>query len=174
MANIYLFSGPCGCGKTTLANAFAPTLNAPVYLIHGDDFQVGFVEAQNAGVPRVPWEDIHAFNWDCILYVARRALTMGVDVVIDYIVEEELPRVIALAGEFGATLHYVVLVASEDTLRSRLQARGDAWLIDRSLFLRRLLKVKRENQGHLLDITGLSVQEEIEQVRAGHFSLDSI
>ena len=172
MPSIYLFSGPCGCGKTTLTSAFAATLDTQVYLIHGDDFQVGFVEAQNPAVPPVPWEDILPFNWDCLISVARRALAMGVDVVIDYIVEDELPRVIALAGEFGAALHYIVLTASEETLRTRLKARGDAWLIDRALFLRGKLISMPENQGHLLDITGLTVREEINRVRTGQFCIE--
>ncbi|MDD6050024.1 MAG: AAA family ATPase [Clostridiales bacterium] len=170
--NIYLFSGPCGCGKTTLSTAFAPTLNAPVYLIHGDDFQAGFVQAQCPDVPRVAWENILPFNWDCIISVARRALALGVDVVIDYIVEEELPRVIALAREFDAALNYIVLTASKETLRARLEARGDAWLTARSLFLREKLRAMPENQGHLLDVTGLSVQEALEQVCMGQFHID--
>lgn len=80
MANIYFFSGPCGCGKTTLSNAFAKQLannNSvnQVYLIHGDDFHAGFVETDNKEAVFVNgqasnlllWQDILKFNWDCIL-----------------------------------------------------------------------------------------------------------
>lgn len=49
MSNIYFISGPCGVGKSTLADAYAKHLtNAgirkQVYVIHGDDFHQGFVE----------------------------------------------------------------------------------------------------------------------------------
>lgn len=173
MPSIHVFSGPCGCGKTTLTAAFARTLDRPTYLIHGDDFQTGFVEALSPAVPRVPWEDILPFNWACILSVARKALALGVDVVLDYIVEDELPRLQLLAADFGAALHYIVLTTTADVLRQRLQARGDAWLIDRALFLREKLCAMPENQGHLLDITGLTVQEEIARVNAGDFRMES-
>ncbi len=49
MQNIYFISGPCGVGKSTLADAFAKYLTnsgirKQVYVIHGDDFHQGFVE----------------------------------------------------------------------------------------------------------------------------------
>ncbi|MCR4599913.1 MAG: hypothetical protein K5678_12895, partial [Acetatifactor sp.] len=43
MGNIYFISGPCGCGKSTLADAYAKYMvkvekRNQVYVIHGDDF----------------------------------------------------------------------------------------------------------------------------------------
>ena len=43
------------------------------------------------------WEDILRFNWDCIISTAQRALQDNLDVVIDYVIEDELPRVRELA-----------------------------------------------------------------------------
>ena len=47
---IILISGPCGCGKTTLADAYAKHLvqrdGKTVYVIHGDDFHRGFAEPE--------------------------------------------------------------------------------------------------------------------------------
>ena len=159
MADIYLFSGPCGCGKSTLANAFARNLRRPACIIHGDDFHDSLVQPEGASRPA--WEDVLRFNWRCILDVARNALQLGADVVIDYVVEDELPRVQALANDFSAVLHYIVLTASEDTLRQRLQERGDAWLTERALFLKAKLDAMPENQGHLIDVTGMSIQQEL-------------
>lgn len=167
MASIYLFSGPCGCGKTTLATAFAEGLGKPVYLIHGDDFQAGFITPDHADGPA--WPEILRFNWACILSNARSALLLGVDVVIDYIVEDELPLAEALARDLGASLHYIVLTADEATLASRLRQRGDAWLTERSLFLKQKLGSMPENQGHLLDVTGLTPDEALARVQAGNF-----
>lgn len=167
MANIYLFSGPCGCGKTTLANAFAHTLRKPACIIHGDDFQDRLIQPEDASNPA--WEDVLCFNWRCILDVARNALQMGVDVVIDYIVEDELPRVQVLANDFSAALHYIVLTVSEDTLRQRLQERGDAWLTERALFLKAKLDAMQENQGHILDITSMTLEQELQRLQQGNF-----
>lgn len=174
MGNIYFFSGPCGCGKSTLAKAYAKYLVdqggcKQVYLIHGDDFHKGFVEPDDKGsffVDGQPsdvlfWEDMLRFNWDCMLTVAGKALGKGLDVVMDYVIEEELPRVQMLAEEYGAKLYYVVLTASEETIRRRIEKRGDVDLIERALFLKNKLDGLPENQGHLFDNTEKTVEEEV-------------
>ena len=182
MANIYFFSGPCGCGKSTLATAYAKHLvnnceGKQVYLIHGDDFHAGFIESDDKGdffvdgqaSDALLWQDILKFNWDCILDVAGKALDRGLDVVIDYVIEEELPLVQKLAKEYGAKLYYVVLTASQDAIRQRITQRGDVDMIERALFLKKKLDSLPENQGHLFDNTGLSVEQEIEQLKMEPF-----
>lgn len=165
---LYLLSGPCGCGKTTLSNAFARRLvdaggQRQVYVIHGDDFHAGFAETAERVGPDYPgflyWADILRFNWECILSVADKALSRGLDVVIDYVVEDELPMVMGLAQRHGAELCYAVLTAQEDDLRQRLTHRGDPGLIDRSLFLKQKLEAMPENQGHVLDTSGKTVEQ---------------
>lgn len=184
MNSIYFFSGPCGCGKTTLANAFAKYLanrskGLQVYLIHGDDFHRGFIESDSKGDFFVDgqasnallWNDILRFNWDCILSVARKALDKKLDVVIDYIIEDELPLVQELAKEFDAKLYYIVLTAESDTIRERIIQRGDPDLLERALFLKDKLDHMPENAGHLFDITGKTVAQEVEQLEVMHFLL---
>ena len=174
MANIYFFSGPCGCGKSTLATAYAKHLvnnceRKQVYLIHGDDFHAGFVESDNKdnffvdgqASDALLWQDILKFNWDCILTVARKVLEKGLDVVIDYVIEEELPLVQKLAEEYGAKLYYVVLTASQDAIKQRIAQRGDVDMIERALFLKNKLDNLPENQGHLFDNSVLSVEQEL-------------
>ena len=179
MANIYFFSGPCGCGKSTLATAYAKHLvnnseKKQVYLIHGDDFHAGFIEVDDKGSFFVDgqasnallWQDILKFNWDCILTVARKVLDRGLDVVIDYVIEEELPLVQELAKEYDAKLYYIVLTASEDSIRQRITERGDVDMIERALFLKNKLDNLPENQGHLLDNTEKTPLQEIEALEA--------
>ena len=168
--NIYVFSGPCGCGKSTLTEHFArrlietPALNQ-VYVIHGDDFHKGFIETDRRVGPACPgflyWADILRFNWDCMLDTAQKVLDRGLDVLIDYVVEDELPLLKALARRNNAKLFYVVLTASEDELRQRLTGRGDPDLIERSLFLKSKLEAAPENKPYLYDISGMTVPEEI-------------
>ncbi|MBQ9140247.1 MAG: hypothetical protein IJX63_00445 [Lachnospiraceae bacterium] len=107
------------------------------------------------------WQDILKFNWDCILDVAGKALDRGLDVVIDYVIEEELPLIQKLAEEYGAKLYYVVLTASQDTIKQRITNRGDVDMIERAFFLKNKLDNLPENQGHLFDNTDKSVEQEL-------------
>lgn len=187
MANIYFFSGPCGCGKSTLADAYAKHLvneggKKQVYLIHGDDFHDGFVEAyqpeeffvDGQASDALAWESILQFNWECIIDVADKALARGLDVVIDYVIEEELPLVTAFAEKHGAKLYYVVLTAAAEAIRQRIAQRGDVDLIERALFLKNKLDHLPENQGHLFDNTGLTVAEEVARLKMEHFLVNNL
>ena len=138
MSAVYVFSGPCGCGKTTLSNAYARHLvdeygKLQAYVIHGDDFHAGFAETNAPVGSDFPqflyWADILKFNWECIFSVADKALTRNLDVVIDYVVEDELPLLEELARRHQARLFYVVLTASEEELIQRLTKRGSTDLI---------------------------------------------
>ncbi len=176
MAGIYFISGACGSGKSTFADAYARHMvretHRPVYVIHGDDFHQGFVEPEDKGAffvdgqasDPIRWEDILRFNWDCIIATADRALRQGLDVVIDYVIEEELPRVRKLAEENGADLYYIVLTADAEEIERRIRGRGDTALVERALFLKRKLESTPENRGHLYDNTGKTVEDEIREI----------
>ncbi len=181
MAKIIFISGPCGCGKSTLADAWAKYLvrqdHRTRYVIHGDDFHAGFVEpdAKDAffvgGLPsdNCKWEDILRFNWDCIIRTAGRVLEQGLDVVIDYVIEDELPRVRKLADDHHAELVYVVLTADAAEIERRICSRGDVGLIERALFLKQKLEAMPKNQGHLFDNTGKTVEETIREIDPDRF-----
>lgn len=177
MNNIYFFSGPCGVGKSTLADAYAKYLTntgirKQVYVIHGDDFHQGFVETdykdsfwkEGQAADQIVWTEILKFNWECIIETAGKVLTRGLDVVIDYVVEEELPLLLKLAKDHEAKLYYVVLTASEDAIRQRIEERGDVEMVERALFLKKELEELPENHGHVFDNTGKAVSEEIAEL----------
>lgn len=176
MRRIYLVSGPCGSGKTTFADAWARHLvrqgKKPVYLIHGDDFHQGFIEPEDKpgfftegqAADQVLWQDILRFNWECILSTADRALRMGLDVMIDYVIEDELPRMQELAEKHHAALYYVVLTADADELERRILLRGDTDLAERALFLKRELESMPENRGHLYNNTGKTTDEMLREI----------
>lgn len=176
MREIFFISGACGCGKSTFADAYAKHLvrqrRRTCYVIHGDDFHRGFVEPEAEGnlaelgqeANRMPWEDILRFNWDCMIATAERALQKHVDVVIDYVIEDELPRVRELAEKHHATLYYIVLTADAGEIVKRLRNRGDAGLAERALFLKQKLEAMPENRGHLYDNTGRTTDEAISEI----------
>ena len=180
MKNIYVFSGPCGCGKSTLADAYARHLvtasdKLQIYVIHGDDFHKGFAETDRHVGSSCPgflyWSDILIFNWECILNTARSALTRGLDVIIDYVIEDELPLLKELAQANQARLYYVVLTASQEELRQRLIRRGSSSLIDRSLFLKGKLEALPENQGHLYSTSGKTPEQEVEELAISGYEI---
>ena len=176
MPKIYFISGACGSGKSTFADAWARHLvqrdNKTVYVIHGDDFHGGFAEPEEKGdffvdgqaSDQVLWEDILRFNWDCILFTAQRALQDHLDVVIDYVIEDELHRVRELAEKNQASLYYIVLTADADELEKRIRNRGDVDLIGRALFLKQKLEAMPENQGHLYNKTGIKAEDVLREI----------
>ncbi len=176
MAKIVLISGACGCGKSTFTDAYARHLvslsGKQVYVIHGDDFHAGFVEPEDKGdffvdgeaSDLVHWEEILQFNWDCVIATAGRALQMNMDVLIDYVVEEELPRVQELAKQYQADLYYIVFTAEADEIEKRIRKRGDIDLIERAKFLKNKLEALPENQGHLYDNTGKSPEDTVKEI----------
>lgn len=177
MGSIYFISGPCGCGKSTFTDAYAEYLvkvekQIRVYVIHGDDFHHGFVGmyeedafcAEEQDSNPLAWSQVLKFNWECMLDVAGKALARGLDVVLDYVVEDELPLLEKLAKDYDAKLYYLVLTASEEAITERLRTRGDDELIERAIFLKKKLDSLPENQGHLYDNTGKTVAEEVTEI----------
>lgn len=184
MPKIFFVSGACGSGKTTFADAFARHLvrqnRKTVYVIHGDDFHRGFTEPEEKdgffvngqASDRVLWEDILRFNWDCIIATAQRALRDNLDVIIDYIIEDELPRVRELAEKNRASLYYFVLTADEEEIEKRIRNRGDTDMISRALFLKKKLEAMPENQGHLYNNTGRKAEDVAREIRPEEYLLD--
>lgn len=183
MNKIIFISGPCGTGKSTFTDEYARHMvsenGKTVYVIHGDDFHAGFVEPENKGdffvngeaSDNVLWEDILKFNWDCIITTAGRALSQGIDVLIDYVIEDELPRVRELASLHGASLYYIVLTASEDELESRIRNRGDIDMIERAKFLKRKLDSLPENVGHIYDNTDIPLEKMIDEINLNNYKV---
>ena len=163
-------------GQSTFTDAYARHLvsesGKSVYVIHGDAFHAGFVEPENKGdffvdgeaSDVVLWEDILKFNWDCIIATASRVLSQGMDVLIDYVIESELPKVRELASLHNAKLYYIVLTASEDELERRIRNRGDLDMIERAKFLKRKLDSLPENDGHIYDNTDKPLEQMLKEM----------
>ena len=140
--------------------------------IHGDDFHGGFREPEEKddffvngqASDQLLWDSILRFNWDCIITTAQRALQDNLDVVIDYVIEDELPRVRELAEKNRVPLYYIVLTADAEEIERRIRERGDVDLIERALFLKKKLEKMPENQGHIYDNTGKKPEDAIRDI----------
>lgn len=154
--SFYILSGPCGCGKSTVSRLLCERLS-PVYRIEGDALHDGFCEKDG-----VPWEKRLEITWEHIRLLASNALSHGLNTVVDYVVEEELPELLETVSEFSPEVYYIVLTASAETLRERLLKRGDPDLTERSLFLRQ--KLMEENKGFLLETENKTPRELAEEI----------
>lgn len=155
MRKIYIISGPCGCGKSTLAKELVNKLPNSV-LIEGDNLHNIFNEKDE-----VEWLRRLSITWENIISVTRNCLKHNLDIVIDYVVEDELPLFISNLEDFEYELYYMVLTADEETIRKRITKRGDISLIERSIFLRNKLLNDEMNQFHHYDNSNKTLDEEI-------------
>ncbi len=155
---VYLISGPLGVGKSTVSKTLANAMNQCA-LIEGD-----LLLHVYRGETEPPWEERLRLAWLNIAAVTRNFLLDGLDVVIDFVVEDELQWFFDQLSDLEATLHYVVLHAEPDTLAARLQQRGDMQYVHRSLFLRNKLMASPTNEPFLLDTDRKQPDELAEEI----------
>ena len=92
--------------------------------------------------------------------------------VIDYVIEDELPRVRELAEKHHAGLYYIVLTADAGEIEKRIRERGDTDLVERALFLKKKLEALPENQGHLYNNTGKSTEDVIREIDPEQYAVE--
>ncbi|GLX66544.1 AAA family ATPase [Paenibacillus glycanilyticus] len=157
---VYLISGPLGVGKSTVSKTIASQMKQSV-LIEGD-----LLLHVYKGETEPPWEERLRLAWLNIAAVTRNFIQNGLDTVIDFVVEDELPWFLEQLSDLDVTLHYVVLHAESDNLAARLHQRGDSQYLNRSLFLRDKLMKSPANEPYLLGTDGKSPTEVAEIMRS--------
>ncbi|WP_231597452.1 AAA family ATPase [Bacillus sp. SA1-12] len=145
---IYIISGPCGVGKSTVSKEVARMINRGV-LIEGD-----LLNSMIVGDSELAWEERLEINWNNILSLTRNVILHHYNVVIDYVVETELEWFCQQVSDLNVQIKYVVLTANETQLIERLNKRGDSHLIERSLFLLNEFETSGLHRLYRLDTTG--------------------
>lgn len=157
---IYLISGPCGVGKSTLTKELSRKVKKSA-LIQGDDFlSMPFYEKDS----EPPWDEMLVIMWKNILSLTQNLLQHHFNVIIDIVVEDELDWFCKHFSFLNIKIKYVVLRADEAILIERLNKRGDPYLIDRSLFLLNQLENSSVNKKHLYDTTNKQPAEILEDI----------
>ncbi|MBT2735322.1 AAA family ATPase [Bacillus sp. ISL-7] len=159
-SSIYIISGPHGVGKSTVTKALAQEMDK-VALIEGDQIKLLF-KGKNPPTREeeqsLVWKNIFSLTWNFV--------ENNINVIIDYVVRTELEWFPIHFSDLNVKIYYVVLCADENTLISRLNERGDDFLIDGSLMLLYKLKKFSPNKNYLYDTTNKQTVEIIHDLKS--------
>ncbi|KAK0104530.1 hypothetical protein ONS95_004819 [Cadophora gregata] len=123
--HIWLITGPAGCGKSTVAQFLAESMNLP--FVEGDEFHPqSNVDKMSKGIPLTD-----ADRWDWLTRLREEAVnkissgSQGV-VLTCSALKRKYRDVIRVAGFYsqGARVHFVYLHAPEEVLAARVGARA--------------------------------------------------
>lgn len=149
---IYIISGPLGVGKTSVSNKLVSMIEQCV-LIDGDSL---FLPLEM--VRSLSWKNRLKVTWKNILSITRNYVNKNFNVVIDFVVEDELGWFLKNISNLEVVVKYVALITDEKTITSRLKKRGGLKYLDRSLLLLKKIE-KTVNSKHLYDTTAKSVSQ---------------
>jgi predicted ATPase len=106
--DVYILSGPCGAGKSTTARELANQIAAGV-LIEGD-----VIHAMLQHNVDLTWEERLALNWMNLLSLTRNFVQKKLNVVIDYVVEDDLDWFVDQLSDMNVQIRYAVLTTEEE------------------------------------------------------------
>ncbi|WP_219835007.1 AAA family ATPase [Paenibacillus sp. R14(2021)] len=155
---VYLLSGPLGVGKSTTSRELARITEQSV-LIEGDHLLDMFY-----GEVQPPWEERLNLAWTNIAAVTRNVIRHRFNVIIDFVVEDELDWFCEQIADLNVSVKYVVLRADQEQIVERLRIRGDMDALDRSLFLLNKLTTSPANIPFIMDTTRKTPLETAQEI----------
>lgn len=163
MNKLYLITGPCCVGKSTISKEIAFRLEKSV-LIEGDD-----IYHQVVGSYHSPWHEQNHLNtfWKVSINSIKTYLNEGYDVVFNYIIDDNIYQ--TLKQEFKDTdINFTVLMAQKDTLIKRdLNRPKDYRMNEKCLELLEEFEKYNFNENDILYTDNLSIKETVETILKG-------
>ena len=164
-AEIYVITGPCGVGKSTISRMIAQNIKKSAF-IEGDILYHmiigGYVK---------PWEDDGTYMelfWENVLALTENFIKRGISVSFEYVVfPEHIVKFLKKFSERNIPVNYVVLLADEDTIRERDSMREvDCRMGERAITLLKQFKGLNIEEKFILDTTNLSKEQVVRTIMA--------
>lgn len=159
MNKLYLITGPCGIGKSTVSIEIAKRIDKSV-LIEGDDIYNFFVGGRIS-----PWKDGAPLDlfWDNCIYLINSYLSRGYDVIFNYIIDpKDLEMLRKKFSDYQ--IIFKVLIAKKDVVIKRDKMR----IVDNQMGNRAVALldkfINNYSDEFLLDTSLLSVDEVVERI----------
>lgn len=156
---VYIISGCCGSGKTTIANKLVKKIPCTA-LISGDS-----IHGQVHNYSDIEWETQLKITWQNILLLLDNYLQNNINVIIDYVIEDELIQILSVLKKYDIEIRYIVMTADQETIKKRLISRGDAWLVERALYLNEKLTEDKNNIKYLYNGMDIPFDQQIIDIK---------
>lgn len=156
---LYVITGPCGIGKSTITNKIANSLNSSC-IIEGDAIYHMVIGGYVS-----PWKDDGKYSdllWENCLNLASNFIERKISVVFNYIIyPDKLFQIIdRFKDNDNLTIRFVVLTTDEKTVRERDKLREeDCQMGERAIVLLNKFKEKGYDPKYVLDTSDLSIDE---------------
>lgn len=162
-AKIYVITGPCAAGKTTISGMIASKMNNSAF-IQGD-----YIYLMVVGGFVVPWEDDGTYIdlfWENILAITENFIIRNISVVLEYVIfPEQTKRIVDRFKEKNIPIKYTVLMADENTIRERDSNRDvHERMGERAIILLKELKEMNIEEKYILDTTNLSKDQVVNTI----------
>ena len=112
----------------------------------------------------MPWDERLQNAWREILSRTKGYLQKGSNVVIDFVVEDELEWFCKQVSDPDVAINYVVLITDKENILKRLGMRNEIKYKDRSLFLLDKLSKNPQNAKYLYDTTGKNIPDIVQEI----------
>ncbi len=157
---LYVITGPCGVGKSTITNMIAKNLESSA-VIEGDDIYHMVISGYVS-----PWKDhdnkYTNLLWDNALELISNFINKDISVIFNYIIYPD--RLKQITDKFkdnkSLIIKFVVLTTDEKTIRERDKLRPeDCQMGDRSIVVLNEFKEKGYDTKYILDTSNISPED---------------
>lgn len=160
---IYIISGTCGVGKSSVSHKLAEKYRLSAH-INADDLYRMVVGGQIA-----PWNDDGTYIkllWTNINSIVENFIINGFVPIVDYVVfPEDLSFIKEVTVKYRLKVKYIVLMADENTIKIRDESRtSENKMGDRSIELLKEFKEKDINERFIINTSSKSIEETVLEI----------